>query len=81
GLDFKNIKNTNNMFFGTNITDINLKDAKNYDKTILSAYVNAKRNSHTKTIDFSDITIPNDLTDLSGLLSGMPDLEEVDLTN
>ena len=81
GLDFKNIKNTNNMFFGTNITDINLKDAKNYDKTILSAYVNAKRNSHTKTIDFSDITIPNDLTDLSGLLSNMPDLEEVDLTN
>ena len=81
GLDFKNIKNTKNMFFGTNITDINLKDAKNYDKTILSAYVNAKRNSHTKTIDFSDITIPNDLTDLSGLLSGMPDLEEVDLTN
>ncbi|MBL1071383.1 BspA family leucine-rich repeat surface protein, partial [Lactobacillus kitasatonis] len=83
GLDFKNIKNTNNMFYGNDsLTKVDLTGTKGVTRPMIDAFVKASQNKGDDTIDLSNIgSLSDHLTDLSGAFSGLKGVKKIDLTN
>ena len=63
------------------LKNVNLTRAKNVPADFLRAYVKSEANSGATSIDVSDFDLnKNDLSDLSGLFTNMPNLKEVNVT-
>ena len=63
------------------LKNVNLTGAKNVPADFLRAYVKSKANSGATSIDVSNFDLnKNDLSDLSGLFTNMPNLKEVIVT-
>lgn len=63
------------------LKNVNLTRAKNVPADFLRAYVKSEANSGAISIDVSNFDLnKNDLSDLSGLFTNMPNLKEVNVT-
>lgn len=63
------------------LKNVNLTGAKNVPADFLRAYVKSEANSGATSIDVSNFDLnKNDLSDLSGLFTNMPNLKEVNVT-
>ena len=63
------------------LKNVNLTGAKNVPADFLRAYVKSEANSGAISIDVSNFDLnKNDLSDLSGLFTNMPNLKEVNVT-
>ena len=63
------------------LKNVNLTRAKNVPADFLRAYVKSEANSGATSIDVSNFDLnKNDLSDLSGLFTNMPNLKEVNVT-
>ena len=63
------------------LKNVNLTGAKNVPADFLRAYVKSEANSGAASIDLSNFDLnKNDLSDLSGLFTNMPNLKEVNVT-
>ncbi|WP_297817868.1 BspA family leucine-rich repeat surface protein [uncultured Lactobacillus sp.] len=80
-LNFENIK-TDGMFAwaNNNIKNVNITNAKNISSDILNEYTSSLRNSKVTSVSLGGISLSPKVTSISGLLSNMPDLENVDLS-
>ena len=85
-VDFSNVifpdKFTNTFAHAdSKLKNVNLTRAKNVPADFLRAYVKSEANSGATSIDVSNFDLnKNDLSDLSGLFTNMPNLKEVNVT-
>ena len=86
-IDFQNTKFADNattsyMFSGTNTSKINiqLSGAKNIPKDVFDTFKNAAKTQKVDKIDLSNASLSSEVTG-SGLLSGLSNVKQIDVTN